>query len=112
MLENTNFVSANHKTPVVLESNRSEEYDSDEEQDDKHTHGAVDDDGNVNSQLAVGFKHDRSFVVRGDKIGVFKHVGDKDLEFTTTIQGLKTPGGKAFQPSKVRFIIWIPSARF
>lgn len=85
------------------EGNRSEEYDSDEEEDDTHVRG-VDDDGNVNSQLAVGFKHDRSFVVRGDKIGVFKHVGDKDLEFSTTIQNIKTPGGKLFQPSKVSFL--------
>ena len=82
--------------------NRSEEYDTDEDDDDTHVRG-VDDDGNVNSQLAVGFKHDRSFVVRGNNIGVFKHVGDKNLEFTTTITGVKTPGGKKFAPTKVCF---------
>ncbi|KAF8539447.1 VID27 cytoplasmic protein-domain-containing protein [Trichophaea hybrida] len=80
--------------------NRSEEYDSDEEEDSTHVRG-VDEDGNVNSQLAVGFKHDRSFVIRGNNIGVFKHVGDKNLEFSTTITGVKTPGGKRFAPSKV-----------
>lgn len=84
--------------------NRSEEYDTDEEDEDTHVRG-VDDDGNVNSQLAVGFKHDRSFVVRGSNIGVFKHVGDKNLEFTTTITGVKTPGGKKFDPTKVCFLL-------
>ncbi|CCX06329.1 Similar to Vacuolar import and degradation protein 27; acc. no. Q1MTR3 [Pyronema omphalodes CBS 100304] len=81
--------------------NQSEEYDSDEEQDDVHNNPAVDDDGNINSQLAVGFKSDRSFVVRGNQIGVFKHVSDKDLEFSTTITNVRTTAGKSFAPSKV-----------
>ncbi len=29
--------------------------------------------GPPNKSLAVGYKHDRSFVVRGSQIGVFKH---------------------------------------
>lgn len=77
---------------------RSEHYDSDEEDDDVVTH---DDDGNVNSQLAVGYKHDRSFVVRGSKIGVFKHTPNNNLEFSTNISKVETPGGKMFSPKKV-----------
>ncbi|KAL3463049.1 VID27 cytoplasmic protein-domain-containing protein [Aspergillus heterothallicus] len=77
---------------------RSEHYDSDEEQDDLVTR---DDDGNVNSQLAVGYKHDRSFVVRGSKIGVFKHTPDNNLEFSTNISKVETPKGKLFSPKKV-----------
>ncbi|GKZ22116.1 hypothetical protein AbraIFM66951_008852 [Aspergillus brasiliensis] len=77
---------------------RSEHYDSDEEQDDVVTR---DDDGNVNSQLAVGYKHDRSFVVRGSKIGVFKHTPDNNLEFSTNISKVETPRGKLFSPKKV-----------
>ncbi|KAL5337315.1 VID27 cytoplasmic protein-domain-containing protein [Aspergillus crustosus] len=77
---------------------RSEHYDSDEEQDDVVTR---DDDGNVNSQLAVGYKHDRSFVVRGSKIGVFKHTPDNNLEFSTNISKVETPKGKLFSPKKV-----------
>lgn len=76
---------------------RSEHYDSDES-------GDVDidaDDGNVNSQLAVGYKHDRSFVVRGSKIGVFKHTPNNNLEFSTNISKVETPGGKLFSPKKV-----------
>lgn len=77
---------------------RSEHYDSDEEDDDVVT---GDDDGNVNSQLAVGYKHDRSFVVRGSKIGVFKHTPNNNLEFSTNISKVETPGGKLFSPKKV-----------
>lgn len=77
---------------------RSEHYDSDESEDDVVTR---DDDGNVNSQLAVGYKHDRSFVVRGSKIGVFKHTPDNQLEFSTNISRVEAPNGKLFSPKKV-----------
>jgi len=77
---------------------KSEHYDSDEEEEDVVTR---DDDGNVNSQLAVGYKHDRSFVVRGSKIGVFKHTPNNNLEFSTNISKVETPKGKLFSPKKV-----------
>jgi hypothetical protein len=77
---------------------RSEHYDSDESEDDVVTR---EQDGNVNSQLAVGYKHDRSFVVRGSKIGVFKHTPNNNLEFSTNISKVETPGGKLFSPTKV-----------
>lgn len=77
---------------------KSERYDSDESEDDFDVHP---DDGNVNSQLAVGYKHDRSFVVRGSKIGVFKHTPNNNLEFSTNISKVETPKGKLFSPQKV-----------
>ena len=77
---------------------RSEHYDTDEEEDDVEVR---DKDGNVNSQLAVGAKHDRSFVIRGSKIGVFKHTPANHLEFSTNISEVKTPKGKLFSPKKV-----------
>jgi VID27 C-terminal WD40-like domain/VID27 N-terminal region/VID27 PH-like domain len=80
------------------EGQRSEHYDSDEEEDDVITRL---EDGNVNSQLAVGYKHDRSFVVRGSKIGVFKHTPNNNLEFSTNISKVETPNGKLFSPKKV-----------
>lgn len=80
------------------EGQRSEHYDTDEEEDDVVT-GLK--DGNVNSQLAVGYKHDRSFVVRGSKIGVFKHTPNNNLEFSTNISKVETPKGKLFSPKKV-----------
>ena len=83
---------------VEDDGQHSEHYDSDESQDDVDAHP---DDGNVNSQLAVGYKHDRSFVVRGSKIGVFKHTPNNNLEFSTNISKVETPGGKLFSPKKV-----------
>lgn len=83
---------------AIDEAQRSEHYDSDEEQEDVETH---EDDGNVNSQLAVGYKHDRSFVVRGSQIGVFKHTPNNNLEFSTNISKVETPKGKLFSPKKV-----------
>lgn len=77
---------------------RSEHYDSDEEYDDVVVHPR---DEHVNSQLAVGYKHDRSFVVRGSKIGVFKHTPNNNLEFSTNISKVETPKGKLFSPKKV-----------
>ncbi|KAK3627766.1 Vacuolar import and degradation protein 27 [Elasticomyces elasticus] len=83
----------------AYEGQREEDYDEDEEEDEVDL--GRDQDGNVNSQLAVGAKVDRSFVVRGDKIGVFKHTADNQLEFTTSINKISTPGGKLFAPKKV-----------
>ncbi|KAK6206764.1 VID27 cytoplasmic protein [Colletotrichum tabaci] len=77
---------------------RSEHYDSDEDGDDVETD---DEDGIVNSQLAVGYKHDRSFVVRGSKIGVFKHTADNNVEFSTNISKVETPKGVLFSPKKM-----------
>jgi hypothetical protein len=39
--------------------------------------------------------------VRGNKIGVFKHTADNQLQFSTTISNVMTPKGKAFNPNKV-----------
>lgn len=77
---------------------RSEHYDSDEEQDDVTGQPK---DKDVNSQLAVGFKNDRTFVVRGSKIGVFKHGTGNNLDFQTNINKVATPKGKLFSPKKV-----------
>jgi hypothetical protein len=77
---------------------RSEHYDSDEEEDDAEYQPK---DNEVNKQIAVGYKHDRSFVVRGSKIGVFKHTPNNHLEFSTNISKVETPGGELFTPKKV-----------
>ncbi|KAI1349809.1 VID27 cytoplasmic protein [Xylaria sp. FL0043] len=77
---------------------RSEHYDSDEEEEDIETQPK---DGDINTGLAVGYKHDRSFVVRGSKIGVFKHHPNNHLEFSTNISKVETPKGELFSPKKV-----------
>ena len=79
---------------------RSEHYDTDEDEDDKFT--GPENSKHVNSQLAVGFKNDRSYVVRGNQIGVFKQDDrGKNLEFQTTINKVATPKGHQFSPKKV-----------
>ncbi|PHH90844.1 hypothetical protein CDD83_2510 [Cordyceps sp. RAO-2017] len=76
---------------------RSEVYDSEDDEAAEEERK----DGEVNSQLAVGYKHDRSFVVRGSKIGVFTHTPDNRLKFSTNISKVTTPHGKLMSPKKV-----------
>jgi hypothetical protein len=54
----------------------SESYDEHEDYDTPNRTSRTD---AKNSALAVGYKSDRSFVIRGDKIGVFKHTQDDGL---------------------------------
>ena len=75
---------------------RSEDYDSEDDEERE-----VKEPGEVNSQLAVGYKHDRSFVVRGSKIGVFSHTADNRLKFQTNISKVQAPNGKLLAPKKV-----------
>ncbi|KAK2466258.1 hypothetical protein APHAL10511_001900 [Amanita phalloides] len=53
-----------------------------------------------NSQLMVGYKGDRSYVVRGDNIGVFDHSVD-GVKYYATISKLSTPKGQSFKPKNV-----------
>lgn len=80
------------------DSPRSEHYDSDEDEDNVAVRP---NDKETNSAIAVGYKHDRSFVVRGSKIGVFKHTANNKLEFSTNISKVETSKGKLFSPKKV-----------
>lgn len=80
------------------DSPRSEHYDSDEDEDNVAVRP---NDKETNSAIAVGYKHDRSFVVRGSKIGVFKHTPNNKLEFSTNISKVETSKGKLFSPKKV-----------
>ncbi|EWC44089.1 hypothetical protein DRE_07224 [Drechslerella stenobrocha 248] len=74
-----------------------------EDDDDSISETQFPDDGNSeeNSQLAVGCTTDRSFVIRGSRIGVFKHTPTNHLQFSTTINKVQTPKGKSFEPKKV-----------
>jgi hypothetical protein len=54
-----------------------------------------------NSQLTVGYKGDRSYVVRGDKIGVFRLKPD-DVEYVASIANITDMKGKKFNPKNVR----------
>ena len=59
--------------------------------------------GERNSQLTVGYKGDRSYVVRGDSIGVFNHATErgKTIKYYASISNISTPKGKKFKPKNV-----------
>ncbi|KAG0709694.1 VID27 cytoplasmic protein-domain-containing protein [Suillus ampliporus] len=57
--------------------------------------------GERNSQLTVGYKGDRSYVVRGNNIGVFSHSRDDQVKYYATISNISTPKGKEFKPQEV-----------
>ncbi|KAF9216156.1 hypothetical protein BGZ59_010812 [Podila verticillata] len=82
------------------EEEEEAKYDEDESEDEEETFVPSGGDGAKNSQLAVGYK-DRSFVVRGNKIGVFKHNDRDGLDFSTTIKNLSNNKGREVNPSKV-----------
>jgi hypothetical protein len=72
----TGFLLARNLDQLILIV-ASETYDEDEEHDAPEKLSSA--DTAKNSELAVGYKSDRSFVVRGDKIGVFKHTANDGL---------------------------------
>lgn len=59
--------------------------------------------GERNSQLTVGYKGDRSYVVRGNNIGVF-HLSpdDNQIKYYSSMTQISTPKGKQFRPQNVR----------
>lgn len=57
-------------------------------------------DGLINSELAVASNHDRTFVVRGNKIGIFQ-TGEEGLDWRSTIDFRNPTDGNSFTPSKV-----------
>ncbi|KAF9510843.1 hypothetical protein BS47DRAFT_1377366 [Hydnum rufescens UP504] len=75
------------------------ETDEEEVSDVLRSDSGPKDDGQQNSNLVVGHNKDRAFVVRGNKIGVFKT--GHDIEYSTTMTGIKTSKGKFFNPDKV-----------
>lgn len=58
--------------------------------------------GEKNSHLTIGYKGD-AFVVRGDKIGVFRQRDDGSVQYQASIGNVQTPKGKKFKPNKVRW---------
>ena len=77
--------------------------DSDVEEDEDEDAPKAPKTGDRNSQLTVGYKGDRSYVVRGNNIGVFNHSSDHSLKYSATISNITTPKGKGFKPKNVRF---------
>ncbi|KAI0938089.1 hypothetical protein AcV7_003377 [Taiwanofungus camphoratus] len=86
---------------VEDELDKSEDEEEPEEYTDEDAEPQPLGKGERNSQLTVGYKGDRSYVVRGNKIGVFSHTGDNQVKYHATIGNLATPKGKEFNPKRV-----------
>ncbi|KAI9183773.1 VID27 cytoplasmic protein-domain-containing protein [Polychytrium aggregatum] len=54
----------------------------------------------TNSSLVVGYSSNQSYVVRGDKLGVFGYTDDDQLQHKTTINNIRTLGNEHFTPAK------------
>ena len=78
-------------------------YDEDESESDSETFNRA--AKGKNEKLTVGYKNDRSFVVRGDMIGVFKHTDDNKVKWQTSINRVSDLKGKAFTPKKVSLAV-------
>jgi hypothetical protein len=97
------------------EKEEQEQEEQEEEEEEQEEEAVSDDDSDeeppedakaTNSLLTVGYNSDRSFVVRGSQIGVFKSSGNK-LKYTTSIKRLKDSEGKTFSPKKVHLSVWL-----
>jgi len=84
-----------------LRAEPSDDSDVEEEEDEYAPKAPT--TGDRNSQLTVGYKGDRSYVVRGNNIGVFNHSNDHSLKYSATITNITTPKGKGFKPKNVCF---------
>lgn len=87
-------------TDLDPEEEASDESDVEEDEDDEDAPKAPN-TGDRNSQLTVGYKGDRSYVVRGNNIGVFNHSKDHSVKYYATISNITTPKGKGFKPKNV-----------
>ncbi|KAG9317508.1 VID27 cytoplasmic protein-domain-containing protein [Chiua virens] len=85
----------------VLSELDPDEEPSDEEEEDEDESDIPRLSGERNSMLTVGYKGDRSYVVRGNNIGVFSHTGDNQVKYFATISKVSTPKGKEFKPREV-----------
>ncbi|KAF8138516.1 VID27 cytoplasmic protein-domain-containing protein [Boletus edulis] len=85
----------------VLSELDPDEEPSDEEEEEEDTSSIPRISGERNSMLTVGYKGDRSYVVRGNNIGVFSHTGDNRVKYFATISKISTTKGKEFKPREV-----------
>ncbi|GLB33876.1 putative VID27-domain-containing protein [Lyophyllum shimeji] len=86
---------------VESELDPDEEASDEEEQEEDRERTAVMEGTDRNSQLTVGYKGDRSYVLRGNNIGVFNHSAENDVKYYATISKIATPKGKEFKPKHV-----------
>ncbi|KAI0699460.1 VID27 cytoplasmic protein [Cytidiella melzeri] len=85
------------------DDDESEQEDDDDVSEDEEDRPPALGKGEKNSQLTVGYKGDRSYVVRGNNIGVFSHTGDHgQVKYHATIGKIAVPKtGRAIKPKQV-----------
>jgi len=83
-----------HVNKIIKNETQSNDEEEDEEQPPA-------DDGLSNEELAMAYKYDRSFVVRGNKIGVFKHTDNEKLKYVTTIDNIQGLDQTKFVPENL-----------
>lgn len=103
----------NREERLFVENSSSESEDNDDEDEDEYSSKIISSSSfgdttnssrssratsKGNKSLTVSSRNNRSYVIRDDKIGVFK-TGD-DLEFVTTIKNVSTMKGDTFTPLK------------
>ncbi|KIK94690.1 hypothetical protein PAXRUDRAFT_827728 [Paxillus rubicundulus Ve08.2h10] len=86
---------------VLSELDPEEEPSEDEDSEAEDTSPLPTLSGERNSRLTIGYKGDRSYVVRGNNIGVFSHSGDNQVKYFATIAKIATTKGKEFKPREV-----------
>ncbi|KZT38314.1 VID27-domain-containing protein [Sistotremastrum suecicum HHB10207 ss-3] len=74
--------------------NKRPEWDSDEDDHPELPPGE-------NDHLTVGYNKDRTFVARGNRIGVFKTAGEGELELQGSLSQIRDMKGKTFIPIKM-----------
>ncbi|KAK7061778.1 VID27 cytoplasmic protein-domain-containing protein [Favolaschia claudopus] len=84
-----------------LEVEEPSDSESESEEEDEEDQPPPLAKGEHNSHLTVGYKGDRSYVVRGSKIGFFTRGSDYSMKYGGTIDGITTTKGKEFKPSQV-----------
>ncbi|EJD00993.1 VID27-domain-containing protein [Fomitiporia mediterranea MF3/22] len=79
----------------------SDQSESESEDEGDEAAAVAGEPGERNSQLTVGHKNDRTFVVRGDKIGVFRHTDEGKIEYAATIRDLGFKKMKSLRPKNM-----------
>ncbi|KAI0796688.1 VID27 cytoplasmic protein [Abortiporus biennis] len=92
---------SDEEADVASELDKSEDEEEEEVADEEDDELPPLVNGEKNSQLTVGYKGDRSYVVRGNNIGVFSHTGDNQVKYYASMSRLATPKGKEFKPKHV-----------
>lgn len=76
-----------------------EETDDDQDESDQDMPQGV--SAETNRQLAVGYKHDRSFVSHGHSMSVFKHTADDTIQLYANIDKMQTRAGRMLAPTRM-----------